>query len=85
MDSLLEFPCEIDVKVMGRAEEGFTELVVELVRRHVPDVSADAVRSRPSSAGNYLAVTVSVRAESRDQMDALYRDLTAHEKIAVAL
>lgn len=85
MDSLLEFPCSIDVKVMGRAEQGFTELVVALVRRHVPDVRQDAVRSRYSRQGNYISLTVSVRAESREQMDALYRELSAHEKISVAL
>ena len=85
MDSLLEFPCRIDVKVMGRAEEGFAELVLELARRHVPELTADAVRSRHSSQGNYISLTVSVQAQSREQMDALYRELTAHEKISVAL
>lgn len=85
MDPVLEFPCRIDVKVMGRADEDFAELVVELVRRHVPDVTHDAVRSRHSRHGNYIALTVSVYAESREQMDALYRELTAHEKIAIAL
>lgn len=85
MDSLLEFPCRIDVKVMGRAEEDFAELVLELVRRHVPDLRDDAIRSRHSRHGNYVAITVSVYAESREQMDALYRELTAHERIAVAL
>jgi putative lipoic acid-binding regulatory protein len=84
-NALLEFPCRIDVKVMGRADERFAELVLELVRRHVPDVTRDAVRSRLSQQGNYVALTVSVQAESREQMDALYRDLTAHEKIVIAL
>ena len=83
--SLLEFPCRIDVKVMGRAGDDFAELVVALVRRHVPDVPEDAVRTRPSRRGNYLAVTVSVEAESREQMDALYRELTAHDRISIAL
>lgn len=85
MDSLLEFPCRIDVKVMGRAEEDFAALVTELVRQHVPEVSDDAVRSRHSRNGNFVAVTISVHAQSREQMDALYRELTAHEKISIAL
>lgn len=84
-DSLLEFPCHIDVKVMGRAEQDFTELVVELVRQHVPEINDRAVRTRASRNGNYIAVTIRVFAESRSQMDALYRELSAHEKIAMAL
>lgn len=84
-DSLLEFPCHIDVKVMGRAEQDFTELVVELVRQHVPEITDGAVRTRASRNGNYIAVTIRVFAESRSQMDALYRELSAHEKIAMAL
>jgi putative lipoic acid-binding regulatory protein len=84
-DSLLEFPCHIDVKVMGRAEQDFTELVVELVRQHVPEINDGAVRTRASRNGNYIAVTIRVFAESRSQMDALYRELSAHEKIAMAL
>lgn len=83
--ALLEFPCRIDVKVMGRAEQDFTTLVTKLVRQHVPDLSDSAIRTRPSRNGNYVAVTISVYAESRDQMDALYRELSAHEKIALAL
>lgn len=85
MESAIKFPCHIDVKVMGRADEGFTDLVLELVRRHVPGLPDDAVTSRRSRQGNYIALTVSVHAESREQMDALYRELTAHEKISVAL
>ena len=84
-ESPLVFPCRIDVKAMGRHEEGFTELVVEIVQRHVQDIVPDAVRTNTSRAGNYVSVTVAVHAESRAQMDALYHELTAHEKISVAL
>jgi len=84
-ESLLEFPCHIDVKVMGRAEQGFTALIIELVRQHVPDLDGDAVRTRHSRNGNYVSVTVRVYAQNRHQMDALYRALTAHEKVTMAL
>ena len=84
-EELLQFPCEIAVKAMGRAEEGFEELVVEIVRRHVPDLGEGAVTTRPSGKGNFLAVTVRVNAQSRAQMDALYQELCDHEKIAMAL
>lgn len=84
-ESLLEFPCDFPIKVMGRAEPGFDALVVELVRRHAPNLGEGAVTSRPSKGGKWVSVTVTLRAESKSQLDAIYLDLTAHEKIVMAL
>jgi putative lipoic acid-binding regulatory protein len=60
-------------------------LVVEIVRRHSPDLREGAVTSRPSKAGNYTAITVIIDASSREQLDAIYRDLTASPHILMAL
>jgi len=76
-----EFPCDYAVKAMGLAEPGFDALVVEIVRRHCPDLAEGAVRSRPSRTGKYLSVTVSIQARSHDQLNAIYADLSAHEKV----
>ncbi len=84
-ETLLEFPCDFPIKVMGRAEPGFDSLVVELVRRHAPDLNEEAVSSRPSKGGKWVSVTVTLRAESKAQVDAIYLDLTAHEKVVMAL
>lgn len=84
-ETLLEFPCDFPIKVMGRAEPGFDELIVELVRKHAPDLNEGAVRSRPSKGGKWISVTVTLRAESKAQIDAIYLDLTAHEKVVMAL
>jgi putative lipoic acid-binding regulatory protein len=84
-ETLLEFPCDFPIKVMGRAEPGFDCLVVELVRKHAPDLKEGAVTSRPSKGGKWLSVTVTLRAESKSQIDAIYHDLTAHEKVVMAL
>ncbi len=84
-EGLLEFPCEITIKAMGVATEDFEFLVVELVRNHAPQLGENAVRSRPSKGGKYLSVSVSVQAHSRAQMDAIYRDLSAHDKVLMAL
>lgn len=83
--SLLEFPCEFPVKVMGLAEDGFDLLVAELVRRHVPDLGEGAVSVRPSRGGRYISVTVTVVARSQGQLDSLYRELTAHPRVMMAL
>ncbi len=84
-DTLLEFPCDFAVKAMGYADTDFDLLVVELVRRHAPDLSEGAVKTRPSKAGKYVAVTVHITATSKAQLDAIYMDLTAHELVVMAL
>jgi putative lipoic acid-binding regulatory protein len=81
----MQFPCEIAVRAMGRADSDLETIVVEIVRRHVPDLGEGSVSSKPSSKGNYLSVTVRVNAVSRAQMDALYEELSAHEAVAMAL
>ena len=84
-ESPLEFPVDFPVKAMGRAGEDFDATVVELVRRHAPGLHEDAVRVRASEGGRYISVTVTVRAESREQLDNIYRELTAHEQVLMAL
>lgn len=84
-ETLLEFPCHFPVKAMGRAEGEFESLVVGLVRKHAPDLSEGAVKTRDSQGGKYLSVTVTVRATSREQLDNIYHDLTACEKVLMAL
>jgi putative lipoic acid-binding regulatory protein len=81
----MTFPCEFALKAMGLAEPGFDALVVEIVQRHGPRVREGAVRRRPSSNGKYVSVTVSFQADSREQLDAIYDELTAHEKVLTRL
>ncbi|MEN8213489.1 MAG: DUF493 domain-containing protein [Pseudomonadota bacterium] len=82
---IMQFPCEIAVKAMGRADGDFEAIVVGIVRRHVPDLGEGSVSCRTSRGGNYLAVTVRVNATSREQMDALYRELSAHDAVTMVL
>ena len=84
-DSLLEFPCDFAVKVLGHAEDDFDELVVDIVRRHVSVLGEGAVAVKESRGGKYLSVTVSLVAESRAQLDRLYTELSAHERILMVL
>jgi uncharacterized protein len=83
--TLLQFPCSYPIKAAGRAEGDFAALVVAIVRRHAPNFDADAVSLRESSSGKWLAVTVTIQAESRAQLDAIYQDLTADERVIWAL
>lgn len=84
-ESALKFPCAFPIKAMGHAGAGLDTLVVEIVRRHAPDLSEAAVRTRPSRHGNYVSVTVTVPAQDRAQLDAIYRDLSAEERILMVL
>lgn len=84
-DSLLQFPCEFPIKVIGRREDGFQCLVAEIVGRHAPDLDLNTLRTRPSSNGAYESVTLILHANNLAQLDAIYRDLTAHEQVIMAL
>lgn len=75
--SLLEFPCDFPIKIMGKNCEEFEAEIIRIVRLHVPDLGEAAIRQRTSGKGNYLAITVTIRAQSQSQLDALYRQLTA--------
>ncbi len=83
--SLLEFPCDFPLKIMGANADGFAQSIAELVCVHAPDFDAATMEMRPSRAGNYLALTCNVRATSQAQLDDLYRALTAHPMVKVVL
>jgi putative lipoic acid-binding regulatory protein len=81
-DTLIEFPCRFPIKAMGLAGAEFEALVVEIVARHLDRLEDVEVRTRHSRGGKWVSVTLTIEARSRDQLDAIYRDLTAHESIA---
>jgi hypothetical protein len=82
---LLEFPCNFPLKVMGRNQDDFTALILTLVRRHTPHLGDEAVHTRLSHGGRYLAVNILLVAESQAQLDAIYRDLSAEPRVLMAL
>lgn len=83
--SPLEFPCDFPVKAFGRDTGDFDAVVVELVRGHAPGVHIESVAMRNSSRGRYVSVTVNLRAFNREQLDAIYRALTADDRVLFAL
>ncbi len=84
-DELFNFPCDFPIKIMGRCDCDLEILVVEVINRHVSDLSENAVTTRPSGKGNFISVTVTVKATSREQLDNIYRELTAREEVLMAL
>ena len=84
-DSLIEYPVDFPIKVMGRTQPGFAQEMLALVKRHAPDFDESTVGMRPSREGKYLSLTFEIRATSRQQLDALYRDLSDHPMVQMAL
>ncbi len=82
-ETLLEFPCEFPIKAMGSDLDGFETLVVSLVQKHCNEVSR--VHSRASKNGNFISVTVTITASSKQQIDSIYYELTGHESVLMAL
>jgi hypothetical protein len=84
-ETALKFPTAFPIKVMGRRDDRFAQTIVEVVRRHAPDFDAATLEMRASRAGNYLSVTATINATSREQLDALYLELTSHPMVAMVL
>jgi putative lipoic acid-binding regulatory protein len=82
---LLKFPCELPIKVMGRAEPGFEDLVKAIVRGFTPELPDSAVSSRASRNDRFLSVTVVFQASNRAQVDELYSTLGSAPEVSVVL
>jgi uncharacterized protein len=84
-ESLIEYPCDFPIKVFGRTQEGFTKAVIEVVSRHDPEFKPGTIEMRSSSQARYVSITCTVRATSREQLDALYQELCDHPLVAMVL
>lgn len=84
-DSLIEYPSQFPIKVMGVKSEHLVHELVQIARRFDPGFDAGSIELRPSSGGKYLGVTVTVTATSREQLDNLYQAFTSHPLVKVVL
>lgn len=84
-DSLIEYPSRFPIKVMGAKVDGFVHAVTSIARQFDPGFDASTVELRDSKAGNYLGITITITATSRDQLDELYRTLSSHPMVKVVL
>ena len=84
-DSLIEYPSQFPIKVMGAKVDGFVQAITELARQFDPAFDASTIELRDSRAGNYLGVTITITATSREQLDDLYRALSSHPLVKVVL
>lgn len=84
-ESLIEYPSDFPIKIMGVMQDGFVPAMVELILLHDATFDSSTMEMRPSGKGNYLGLTVTVRATSREQLDNLYRALSSHPMVKVVL
>jgi putative lipoic acid-binding regulatory protein len=83
--SLIQYPTDFPIKVMGRREPRLVQIIVGIVQRHAPDFDPATVEMRTSKKNSYLSVTCTVRAVSRGQLDALYQELCDHPSVVMVL
>ena len=83
--TLLEFPCMFPVKIMGEAKDGFADAMLEIVLRHAPDFVPASMEMKASRAGKYVSLTCTITAVSQAQLDALYREISGHPLVSMAL
>ena len=84
-EKLLVFPCDFPIKMMGRESPEFHSTVRSLVEKHTGPLAEDAVRSTLSRNGRFVSITVTVNAQSQQQLDDIYRDVSSHEDVLMAL
>lgn len=83
--SLIEYPCRFPIKVMGANVPGYVEAMLHVARCFEPGFDEGHVERRPSKAGNYLGLTLSIHVTSREQLDEIYRTLTTHPMVKIVL
>ena len=85
LQSLIEYPCEFPLKILGRMQPGFAQSIMEVVTKHAPDFDPATAEMRPSREGKYLSLTATINAKSRAQLDELYRELCDHPMVSMVL
>ena len=83
--SLIEYPCDFPIKIMGKAQQEFTQIALAIVKYHAPEFDDTTITVKASKNGTYLSITCTIRATSRSQLDALYQALSDHPLVAVVL
>lgn len=83
--SLIEYPSRFPIKVMGAAVDGFAQAIASVAQEFDPGFDPATIEMRPSTGGNYLGLTITITATSREQLDALYRALSSHPMVKIVL
>lgn len=84
-ETLLEFPCDFPIKVMGQDSPEFRAMALALIESHTGPLGAERIKTAVSRNGRFVSITVTINAQSKDQLDDIYRDVSGHPSILMAL
>lgn len=84
-EKIWNFPCEFPIKIVGKTGSEFESFVLTTIHKHFPDLKENAIEMRPSKDGAYLSITATVLATSKEQLDAVYLELTSNKLVLFAL
>jgi uncharacterized protein len=84
-ESLITFPCDFPIKVMGRTQADFSAEMIKTIQKHAPTFDASKIEMKGSSKGNYTSLTCLCHVESKLQLDNIYRALTSHPLVKYVL
>lgn len=84
-DDVFIFPCEFVIKIFGIASNEFEATAIMIIKKHVKELKENAIKTRTSKDGKYLALSITITAENRDQLDDIYRELSSNSNILMAL
>ena len=84
-ETLLKFPCDFPIKMMGRDTQDFRDTARSLVEKHTGSLGDETIKSATSRNGNFVSITITVQAQSQQQLDDIYRDVSSHEAVLMAL
>ena len=84
-ESIMEFPCDFPIKIMGEDNPEFRQTVRALVEKHTGPLSDSAIQAALSRTERFVSLTITVTAQSREQLDSIYQDLTDHDDVKMAL
>lgn len=83
--SLMTFPCDFQIKIIGSNTESFAREIISIARKHFPDIADTAIQNKPSQQSNYLAISITLHVKDQITLDALYMELTKHPDIKMVL
>ena len=85
LPTLIDYPCDFPIKIMGKDEREFTESILMIVNRHIPNFDDKSIETRASKKNKYLSLTCTVHVISQPQLDALYQELCDHPMVLMVL
>ena len=83
--SLIEFPCDFTLKIIGKDTDQFKTTIIDIIQKHYPDFTTDRLTTRPSKEGGYIALSATVYAHSKAELDALYIDISSTPDVIMTL